>query len=786
MIAAPLALLAALALGQDAPGAPAAGQPPPPASAGATAAFLEPVLDGVRGPPALARVEADGDVWMAVEGLAALGLRLPPGARRQVDGRELVSLRSLAPALSFALDEAALEVRLTADRTLLARAGLDLAAARRPRDLRVETVPAAFASYAVQGDTRRAVTGTLETGVSWRSDLLLSSASRLPDGTVVRGLSTYTHEDLGRLLRLSVGDVVTGGRPLGGSPVLAGVGIARDPALDPYLVTAALPRVSAFASTPSTIEVWVNGALARTVPVAPGTYDLSNLPVTTGQNQVQVLVRDAFGRTQALDASGYQAAGLLAPGLHTYSWNVGAQRHRFGEASADYRSLVLMGDHRLGWSDALTVGARLEATRRLASGGLEVVAGTILGELQLDAAASAGERPGAAAVAGWRYALPRGALGLDAAWSSTGYRNTTTAGAADPQRWRAGANGSLWVGRGLSLQLLAYAAERAVTGRRLEADLSAFVSLPRGVQLRLGAGLSAHDGRVDPSALVSLVLAPDPRWTVDATSTVADRVHASGFGVQRPLPIGEGYGYRARVEGSDAVGTRSAQVEGQTAFGRYAVAYQGTRTRGAATDVGSASAAGTLAWVDGAAFLSRPSTEALALVRVPEVPGVRTFLNNQPVGRTDRAGEVLVPGLTPYIAHRLSIADTDVPLDRRVEDNARQVALPRRGAALVTFPVARRRAVHGRVHVEQGGATAIPAYGTLVVAADGRAFTSPIAADGEFWLEELPAGIHRAYVLWKGEACAFALPVADAESGILERGDLACGRSVPREEVPAR
>ena len=44
------------------------------------------------------------------------------------------------------------------------------------------------------------------------------------------------------------------------------------------------------------VEVYVNGQLVRKESLAPGSYDLLNLPLTTGEGGYQTVLRDAFGR----------------------------------------------------------------------------------------------------------------------------------------------------------------------------------------------------------------------------------------------------------------------------------------------------------------------------------------------------------------------------------------------------------------------------------------------------------------------------------------------------------
>ena len=58
--------------------------------------------------------------------------------------------------------------------------------------------------------------------------------------------------------------------------------------------------------------------------------------------------------------------------------------------------------------------------------------------------------------------------------------------------------------------------------------------------------------------------------------------------------------------------------------------------------------------------------QSFALVQVGDVPGVRTYLENQPMGSTDGSGKILVPSLGAFRANRISIADGDVPIDRTI------------------------------------------------------------------------------------------------------------------------
>jgi outer membrane usher protein len=775
-------VLAAVASGAAAGGEPAvapslAAQAEGAAPADRAPAYLAPLVNGVRGDPILVVVTA-ADVLARLEDLTALGLGPIRAGVEAAPGGALVSLRALAPDLRYEVDDAQLELRLAAGPALLARRALDLRPVVRPKGIAGEEAPAGFFNYAARASTSGPATGTAELGASAGGWLALGAVSLPEDGEVVRGLSSVSREWRDRLLRFTIGDVLVAPEPLGSGPIVGGVSLERDADLDPYLLRAPLPRAIAFAGTPSTLEVWVNGALVRSMPVAPGTYDLSNLPVTTGQNDVQVVVRDAFGRAETLSSSRYQAQGLLAPGLHLWGWTVGATRTGFGLRSFGYETPVLLGRHRLGLTDSLTGGARVEATPELVSGGLSLVVALPFGALQAAGAASAhGGDPGASALVAWRTSAGRASAGLDLTWSSPRYATADDLGARP--RWRAGADATLLLSRAASARLGASWSELA-TGETLGVvDAAAALRLTPRAFLQLGATASrAGDRRPELTGLVTLVLAAGPSTTADVSSQAQRAGVAGSAGVQRPLPLGEGVGYRVRAAtlpgaGPDATDV-GALLQAQTGFGRYEVEYQ----RSLGRDDGAVTASGALVVVDGKLFATRPVTGSFALVEVPQVAGVRVRVNEQPAGRTDADGDLLVPSLLPYYASRVRIEDADVPLDRAVGATERLVAPPRRGAARLGFETPSLAAIRGRLHLAWRGGEAVPAYGTLAVEVDDVLHTSPIAEDGEFWLEGIPAGMHAARILWRGLACTFSLSVPKDAPAVLAKGDLGCTAAV--------
>jgi len=177
-------------------------------------------------------------------------------------------------------------------------------------------------------------------------------------------------------------------------------------------------------------------------------------------------------------------------------------------------------------------------------------------------------------------------------------------------------------------------------------------------------------------------------------------------------------------------------------------------------------------------YAARPIQESYALVRVPDVGGVRAYVSNQEVGRTDRQGNLLVPNLLSYYGNILNISDQDVPLDNSVAAVRKTVAPPYRGGALVVFPVQRVQSAQGLIQLEIDGQTIAPAFGQLTVTTTSGPVESPIGEGGEFYLENLAPGPHDASVQYGDISCAFTLSMPISVAPSVALGTLRC--EVPR------
>jgi outer membrane usher protein len=714
------------------------------------------------------------DVLLNPADLERAGVRSPgPGQRESRDGQEWVVVSSLAPGLTYRVDEAGLALAITAAPELLATTVLDLQPGAPPA-LTFRSDPAAFLNYGATTRDFDTFTATVELGVSVGGGLFLTSVTRNEDGSVVRGLTNVTVDDRARLMRWVVGDHVAFAGGLGGSATLGGLSVSREFSINPYAVSFPTVGMNGVVMTPSTADIYVNGHLFRTENLPPGAFQLNNLPVYTGAGIARVIVRDAFGREQELISPYYFTTALLSEGTHEFSYNLGFRRDNVAIDSDDYHRLSFLARHRVGVTDTLTAGGRLEANPSLVSGGGSVTFRLpIIGEFELAAAGSqaGGDRSGAAASFGYSYVGRPVSMGGVLRYQSDHYANLSLPAFVDRARLEALAFVGLQLGTRVNLTAqYAYADYR---DRGVEERVSLLTSIRLTDRATFYLNGSHTRSRLfgdvtEGFAGVSYFLGSST--TASATWEQHDRTGQGTVELMKSLPVGNGFGFRVRGVGGEDVQQGLVDVQYQGPYGRYEVAYQNTNGHGVTT----ASVAGGLMAIGGSVFATRPVYDSFGLIRVPGVAGVRGYLNNQEIGVTNARGDLPVPNMLAYYGNRVAIADSDVPLEYTVAASERTIATGLRGGAVIAFPVRRVQSVSGRVVVASAGATRVPAYGDLKVETDGATLLSPIGRDGEFYLENVPPGRHRATIEDPAGRCAFTLEAPAVGPSLVDLGTITC------------
>jgi len=706
------------------------------------------------------------DVLVGVDSLRAAGIHDFAGIRSTFGGEEVVSLASLAPGVTFRVDERDLRLYLTADTALLGRHVRDLSPAA-PADLVYRADTSGFVNYAVNYNSRGTTDLFAESATSIGGVLVYNTASAT-NQSAVRGVTSVTVDDRRSLRRWTFGDSLAYSGALGGDAWVAGISVSKEFSIDPYYVRYPTLSMSTPIAVPSVMEVLVNGQIVSQEQIAPGRLDIRNLPLAVGRNDARVIVRDAFGTTRELTQDYYMTTTALGRGVQEYQYSVGFRRAGVGARSWDYRTPVALARHRVGITDAVTAGGRVELDPgRLLSAGPSLNLRLPLGELE--AAASVSRQRGewgGASLLGFNVAARPVSGGGSVTLASRDYATLSTSAARPEPAAQVHAYASVAVARPVrvtmqhDMQKLYDAVSRSRTSLLSSIRLSRYTQLTASVSRardETGRGYEAY------AALTVLF----GGGSASVAQVRDQRGQRTSVEAQRSLPLGEGYGYQMRA---DSGGTAQGVAQYQNRYGRYELRQESIAGQTSTT----LSAAGSIVAIGGGVYASRPIRESYALVEVPDVEGVRAYSSNQEIGRTGRNGTILIPDLQAYYGNRLGIADGDVPLTHSVPRSALTLAPPYRGGAVAEFPVRQLRQVVGRVRLIEGFDERTPAFGEMRVTVNGRTIESPLGRNGNFYYENLPPGQHVAVVDDGDITCSIVLDVPSVGDPVVNVGTQQC------------
>ena len=701
----------------------------------------------------------------------------------RVEGEEYVALASI-PGLRVRFDEATLALELSFPPESFAPQTYDLRAEAGPIDI---TAPptSGLVNYRLAqaggGGSRQRTSLTADMALSYGGWTLRNQSfhSRGGGETVATRLETQAvRDDRGNLRRWIVGDATTPGMPLGTAIPFGGLTFAKTYAIDPAFRRQPAAGYRGLAEFPSQVDFYVGGTLVSRQQVAPGPFDIRNFSYFGGRRDVRVVVRDTFGREHTVAYPFYFANQGLAAGLHDYSYQAGWIRDPDLER---YRDFMVSAFHQYGFTDTLTAGYRAEASRDIANGGPDVYLRTeSFGLFEAHVAGSHDRRSGRggyAASFGHAFQWRDFSTQLLAQRYSRDYAVLDNGSPARlPLRDHSGSVSYSVPGFGTfglgftELQLREGPSERSV-------NASYSVALGREVSLTALVRRNVR-GERGTEAFVSLQYVPNERATVSMShNRTFAGTRTTSLSASTTVPSGEGVAYAVAADHQvSETGVRSGSLAPRVAWhgSRALITAEAIHLRGDSFEPSTGytvSLAGALVAAGRHVALTRPVADSFAVVQIePPLPGIRVYENSQEVGRTDENGRILLPNITSYARNRAGIQDRDVPIEYAIDRVGKTFAPPTRSGTYVQFDLTRIRAYTGVFVIRRRGIERPLEYHVVIVNANGKSIEVPTAKGGEFYAENLPAGIHEATVETADGPCRFRFTVPAAAGDAITMG----------------
>jgi outer membrane usher protein len=267
-------------------------------------------------------------------------------------------------------------------------------------------------NYTFQGQTNGQPSAAFLANLEWGGRLFnkvafenYATVDQLNPNVFDRTASRLIYDMPGPALRLTAGDLLTQSVALQSTPEISGLNIS-------HLINTFYPSSWSSGSSSrslnllraSDVQLLVNNQTVSQLHLNPGTYDLRNLPVGQGANNLQAIITDDTGQRIVQNFDFFSDINLLDEGLDEYTASLGVLAP-LGSNGPDYHTneAAMSGFYRRGWTQQFTGGFNVQATRENQMGGLDAVLGTRFGLFSLDGAfnrQSAGEN----GYAGWlRY-----------------------------------------------------------------------------------------------------------------------------------------------------------------------------------------------------------------------------------------------------------------------------------------------------------------------------------------------------------------------------------------------
>jgi outer membrane usher protein len=743
-------------------------------------------------------LETDGgDVLVPLADLRHACIMLPANALPAgASGATYVHLKGLAPAVTFTVDDDMLVLALTVDPKLLPQTNVALVVPQAAPS--ANPVTSGFVNYTVTGNaasgSASAASAYVEAGASSSRGAFDTTMST--EGTAIRrGLTSFTTETESRLRRATFGDTVVDAGTLGSDVVLGGFSVERAFDLQPRFLRLPTPGIAGTVLTPTTADVYVNGQFVRSIQLEPGPYDLTALNVQSGANATSIVLHDASGATTTVNATLYLDADLLRKGVTDYDYALGFVRpNPVGTIDRD-GPLAVLGRYRVGLSDALSAGARVEADANLFSGGPRVDVGLPVGALSMFAAASDAAGVAGDAFAG-AYTYGGRAFNVDvsATHLSRGYATLELAPRQDRRLSEVDERVGTQLGRRTSLTLSNSNVVDRDDGAQRIVQAAVQTNVTRRTSLDLFAERIATSSgpnqptfvETTPATTGPVAVAPNVAqsgWTFGATLFMqlgndVDAIVTSqngtggasrGLSIERAAPQGPGFGYRLDTSTGDGTTTAYAYVIDRTREGDLTASVQ----TGASASAQATVAGGLAIFSQGAVF-TRPIDGPYALVHVSGIDGAPIVVNDVYAGRTDGRGLLVAPNVAAYAANSVAIGNLQSVPDVREGPSGADVVPKNRTGAIADLTLERVRIFTGTIAIGAIGEPVVPRYGIVDLASGTLAFRSDLGSAGQFYFENVPAGTYEATVQYSGGVCSFALRVPATSVFRTDLGALTC------------
>jgi outer membrane usher protein len=720
-------------------------------------------------------------VLLAQKDLGEIGIGMLPATTVELEGEPYVSLSTLAPNVSYTIDEKASTLRITADPKMLRKSILDFAQ-REPGKTTHLKANSAFVNYSLGYDLDdkfryNSLSLPFEAGINVNERLYYSgfSYSKAPTkDKFVRLFSNVTFDDVSGPRRVVIGDYSASSGTLGSGGNFGGVSITRNFGLTPYFMTTPALDLKGVVQTPSEVQVYVNGMLVRSEKLSPGEFEFQNINAT-GSGDAELVIKDAYGKEARVTVPFYISSTILKPGVQDYGYSLGLKRQNLGQQNFSYADPTFVGFHRIGLTNTFTGGLRAEKDKDTFNAGASVSA--LLGRVGVvEASAASSTEAGK---------LGRGGIvnysfidksGFSARFLVSGFSQdyaNLSLHATTQNKIRLSRSASLSYNHQSLGSISTSYTQTDYFDQPSKNRTSIFYTrrVLKDVSLYISGGRTKADTTMhDLFVGLNFLLGQQASGGMNQQRQNNQVIESAYFQSNAPTGIGSGYRFSANREKDTGKMDGNGSYQYKGAHGIYSADVWHSGGNNRYTFSGS----GGIAFINQSIYMSRPIYDSYALVKVGSIENVRVSNSSQEIGLTDKNGEVLVPNLISNYDNSLSIDDKDIPVNYDISEVKKTVSTPYRGAGIVSFDMAKLQGFGGLFAVTEKGVKKPAEYWGIEIKQQERTVTAVVGKAGEFYLENLTPGRFPARLFLADKECRFDINIPASVEIMIDMGEVNC------------
>lgn len=751
----------------------------------------------------------DKDVfYIKISDLKIIGIKQVIGTTIKIQEEEFVSLNDMKGIENIKFDEISTSLLLEISPYLLEKNIIDFSSKRSVKVVYPEREKSIFLNYRLDYTGRdsfsyKSFNLANELGINFNNLLFLTETRYEKNNyqsNFIRLQTSIYKDDRKNMTRLILGDFITPSDAFSGGINIGGISYSKNFKLDPYFVYRPTLSLKGAVKNKSTLEVYLDGVPIRRESISPGEFELKDIYYYHGQRELEIVIKDSFGRIEREIYPFYFTDTLLKKGISEFSYNLGFVRKNYGSKSNEYESLILNLYHKYGYNDRINIGLSSEFYEKsfFISPDISYFKPNF-GVISFKGYLNKNKESNGinyALLTNYNFQKKNINYGLNFRYITKDFKTSSYDNKSSQKNYEIqGKIGyfSQYYGS-FNVDLIHRKLLNNLDENELLFGYSKSLFTNTSIYLNLRKGIS---GTNLLEAFLGLSYHFDKKSSISFIHRESDSFDSDKLQLTKNAPLGEGYGYRIGIENLRGQGRNVNQIspfyEYRTSHNIFTADINFQEEQGKTTDSLSFSVAGAVLLLNGKIGFTRPVNDSFALIKADKISNLPIYFNNEEIAKTNKEGIAFIPTLNSYSDNILEIPAKKIPLQYSLLKDKIVISPSYRYGTCINFPIKKVYRYEGvikifdgnevkplsfkeihfkkledKLEVEQINSCNSP-IGDIKDKIAGTFFTS---VDGDFYLENITPGRYILTFNLDNKNYNYEIEFPDGDSVLLNLGEI--------------